>query len=770
MSSSPAVVHQPPTDTGTSGPTFNQRLLYLLGFLALIYAFFAGLRTVSDFDLGWQMATGRWIVQHHSIPSVDVLSYIAAGQPWIYPVGAGIVFYAAYLLGGFGLISWMGAAACVGTVALLLGKNSALGAAIAILAVPVIAFRTTPRADMFTVVLFAAFLSILWEQHRTGRARLWLLPLLMIAWVNLHLGFIAGLALMGAYVIAEILEAAIAKTQRREALLRLRRAAPWLLCSVLATLANPWGWGIYRAILVQQRVNSQHEYLIAEWSRLPLTWSAIVNSMSLRQPNGAIYMLLGISIIAAALALRRAQLGAAIILLGASYVAARYVRMGAVFACVVVVVGGPILSEAWQRVTSRLQPVRARSIMAVAVAVIAVVVGMRCFDLATNRFYLRGSSESTFGAGVSWWFPERAAAFIEAHNLPGEIFSSYNVGGYVAWRLGPQRRNTIDGRAPVFGAQAIRQNSKLLESSPDSQLWQQEASRYGINTILLPLGRFDGIELVRLLEFCNSTLWQPVYLDETSAVFVSRSASGAGELLRRFAVNCANVPLPSPPSQKSGAVAFNDWANAAAVLASLGRNSEALAATDNALAIFPGGSFAHWLRGNLLAALNRPEEAQEEYLAAVSLESSDVTWSALADFYRTHGRTADAIDAMKRAAALSARPFSLDSNLGYLYLRANQPNEALRAFEQAERSAPANVVAADNGTFDFMLAQGRSVAWKQLGDVGRAITFQEKAAQLQPDAPEPWRRLAKLYRQQGRMEDALRAELSATAAEGKHGN
>src|SRR5579863_7542651 len=150
MSSSPAVVHQAPCEPGASGPTWNRRLFLLLGFLALTYAFLAGLRTVSDFDLGWQMATARWIVQHHSIPSVDVLSYTAAGQPWIYPVGAGLIFYAAYLLGGFALLSWLGAAACVGSIALLLRKNSGVAAAIAILAVPVIASRTTPRADMFS--------------------------------------------------------------------------------------------------------------------------------------------------------------------------------------------------------------------------------------------------------------------------------------------------------------------------------------------------------------------------------------------------------------------------------------------------------------------------------------------------------------------------------------------------------------------------------------------------------------------------------------------
>jgi tetratricopeptide (TPR) repeat protein len=769
MSSNSAVVHGAPAASEPCAPTSNRRVFYLLAFFALVYAFFAGLRTVSDFDLGWQMATGRWIVQHHSIPSVDVLSFTAAGQPWIYPVAAGIIFYSAYLLGGFALISWIGAAACVGAVALLLRKNTAVGSALAILSVPIIALRTTPRADMFTVVLFAAFLSILWEQHRYGDARLWFLPLLMIAWVNLHLGFVAGIALIAAYIVVELLDVAVNKPGREAAWQRLRCAVPWLACAVVVTLLNPWGWGIYRAILIQQRVNSQHEYLIAEWSRLPLTWLAIFNSLSLRQATGALYMLLAVAIIGAVVAITRTQLGAALLLLGASYVASHYVRMGALFACTVVVVAGPLLSEALTSVVSQMRSPRVRSLIApVAVALLAMLVAVRCFDLATNRFYLRGSSESTFGAGLGWWFPQRAAGFIEQQDLPGEVFSSYNVGGYLSWRLGPQRRDTIDGRAIVFGVPAIQHNSKLLQSSPDSPLWQQEASRYGINTILLPLGRFDAIELVRLLEFCNSTSWLPVYLDEVSAVFVRRDAPGAVDLTQRFPLSCANAPLPSQRAPASGAEAFNQWSNAAAVLAALGRNPEALTATDNALAVFPDSSFAHWLRGNLLAVMNRSDEALEEYRAAISLEPSDVTWSALSDLYRNHGRTAEAIDAMRRAAALSARPYTLQSNLGYLYLKANLPKDALRAFDTAERTAPARVAAADSGTFDFMLAQGRSVAYNQLGDLSSAIAFQEKATKIEPYVPEPWRRLAKLYRSEGRLDDALRADLTASAAEQKH--
>ena len=169
----------------------QQRLFLVLGLVALLYAFLAGLRTVTDFDLGWQLATGRWVAQHHQIPSTDVFSYTAQGQPWIYPVGSGLLFYALYLLGHWALLSWLGAAVCAGTVALLLRRGSAIAAALAIVVIPRIALHTTPRADMFTLLLFAWFLTLLWEHHETGGARLWLLPVLMVAWVNLHLAFMA---------------------------------------------------------------------------------------------------------------------------------------------------------------------------------------------------------------------------------------------------------------------------------------------------------------------------------------------------------------------------------------------------------------------------------------------------------------------------------------------------------------------------------------------------------------------------------------------------
>src|SRR5580698_5482784 len=121
---------------------------WLLAVVALVYALLAGLHTLQDFDLGWQLATGRWVLQHHHTFSTDVFSYTAAGQPWIYPVLSGVVFYLVYLAGGYALLSWMGALAGAGTIALLLRRGSMIGSILAVMAVPLIANRTQPRAEM----------------------------------------------------------------------------------------------------------------------------------------------------------------------------------------------------------------------------------------------------------------------------------------------------------------------------------------------------------------------------------------------------------------------------------------------------------------------------------------------------------------------------------------------------------------------------------------------------------------------------------------------
>ncbi len=739
----------------------NRRLFLVLGAAVLIYAFLAGLRTVTDFDLGWQMATGRWIVQHHQIPSTDVFSYTAQGQPWIYPVGSGLLFYATYLLGGWALLSWLGAFVCTGSVALMLRRGSLMTAALAVIAIPRIALHTTPRADMFTVLLFAAFLTLLWQQHETGKAKLWLLPLLMMAWVNLHLGFASGLALLAAYVVVEVLDMLWAE-RRTAAWRQLRNSAPWILATVAATLVNPWGWGIYRALLRQNAAMAEHSQWIIEWAPVRLSWTVMAGAWSLRNPGGAFYTMLVIAAIAIAAALFQRELGAALLLVGATWLSIRHIRFQALFAVVLVIVGGAVLNFAFEAFRNRFQNVRFRTVAAVAAAAIVALVGIRSADILSNRAYLGTTDLASFGAGLSWWFPEGAATFLEREHIPAEIFNSYNEGGYLTWRLGEKYRDYIDGRAIPFGAELFQRNGSLLGTPPASPDWQAEADRYGIQAIIVPLARYNALQFFPVLrQFCDSDNWRPVYLDEVSAVFLRRTPQ-TESLIQRLQIDCATAPLPLNLPTTRGAKAFNQWTNAAALLQAVGRNSEAFDATTRALDIFPDSAFLHFTRGTLLRDAGNLPAAEQQYLQAAALEGNAATWSALADLYHAERRLPQEIHAREQAVEFLPRPGLALLSLGYTYLDVRQPQEALAAFTRAENSLPESADSQDP-TYLANLAHGRAVAWSALGRPDRALLFEEETVRLTPDRADDWLQLADLYERAGRISDAQRAREQADA-------
>jgi len=761
---------QPPAAASSQ---LGRRLFFVLSVVALFYAFVAGFRTVSDPDLGWQLASGRWVAQHHQISSTEVFSFTANGQPWIYPAGAELLLYGIFLLGGYTLLSWVGAAACVATVALLLRRATAFTATVAIIAIPMIADRTTPRAEMFTVILFAAFLSILWQHYETGRAQLWLLPILTIAWVNLHLGFIAGLMLIAGFVGLECLRLLSSET-RRDALLRLRRALPWFAAAAIATLVNPWGWGIYRALARQNRAMAQHSHLIDEWAKSHWNWSGAIPSFSRAPLPHTLTMLMLVVLAAAMVALWQRRPGAAVLLLGAMYESTVHIRMEALTACVVVVVAGAIVSEAVSRASLRILTPRLCSIAAIAAAALVVALAAwRAEQFASDRVYLASNSLWSFGAGPGWWLPQGAADFLTRENLPVNLFNSYDEGGFLLWKTGLKYRDYIDGRALPFGPDALPHEERLLGLSLDSPEWQQEADRYNLNTVVLP---FEGHEIAfeQLQDLCYGKTWQPVYLDELAIVLVRRTPENEA-LINRLQINCANVPIPSAPLDHSPQ-SFRRWLNTAHVFFALRRYSEALDAADTALKIFPDNVDLRRVRGSILYASSRRAEAEQEWLAALALSPDPAVWFQLGEMYEQQQRPADALHAWQQTVRLTSdegaatnplvrmlRPRAL-MKLARIYVMAGQPRPALQALDEAMQSAPPALLDATGGrSFKFDVAQGRAAAYRALGDLQQATSFEEEAVQLDPEAADAWSHLAKLYARQGRIEDQHRAEARASA-------
>lgn len=714
-------------------------LVHLALACTVIYGAIAGFRTLSDFDLWWQLASGRHLVTTGHLARVDVFSYTVPGTAWIYPAGAGLIFYLLLRLGGYALLSLLAPAAATAVVLLLLRRSGVLRAWMVALAVPAIAWRTSVRADLFTTVFTAAYLALLWDHvsapEGTRKTRLWILPVLMLAWVNLHPGFVLGLGLLLFFL------ACSPKT-----------LAPWAALSAAATLANPWGWRVYQAVVEQSKALRYQQGFIGEWARVPLSWQSLSDAFRVRDPGSAYWMLLMVAAVAIGAALfqrgewRRRVFGG-LLLAAAAFASLRYFRFQALFAITAAVVGPDLLAS--------LRP-RWRWSAAVATAALALLVGVRVTDLAGNRYYVTHGELATFGVGVSWWFPERALHFMEQRKLPRELYHDYNLGGYLTWRGRPNYPVFIDGRALPFGPGLFFLQQRLARLGPESEEWRQALERFGIRTLLVSTARFGGYGALPLKAFCQSNLFRLVYLDETAAVFVRGAPSDLPVL------DCGSARLAAPPAGAPAAARFNFFANAGKLYYALERDAEAEQAWEQARRIFDDDPSLHLDLGQLRQAQGRLPEAEAEFRRAIALGPTPTEWYALGDLLASQQRYAEAAQCFRQSVARSFGPSESYRALGQSYLALGQPRRALEAFDNALRSSRYQGPADSLGQgFTARTLLGRAAALLILRDAPAAVAALERAVTLAPSDPRLRLALAEALLAAGRLPEAARAVAQA---------
>jgi hypothetical protein len=593
------------------------------------YAFALALGFYGQDDLFFLLNDARWTVQHWAVPWADHFAYLAGGE-WIYPVGGGLIFYGMWSLGGYAALTYFTAGCAATATTLVLRKGSAGSLLLAVIAVPAIVSRSTVRADTFTTVLIAAFLAILWRYHETGRARLWLLPVLMVAWANLHLGFPVGFLLIAGYVGVEVLDLPWAE-RRTTAIQRLRRSWPWLALCIPATLLNPFGIWVYEGILAQHE--GQWGAGVGEWQALRLSSLSLFFNPNVDNVGNGNLLLFIAAVVVVIIALWRRQLGAAAFVAGAIALAAEYERLEAFAAIVTTLIGGSPLIVGFA----------ARWGVSFKAAATALAAAIMC-GLVVHNDRL---GQPWFSAGLDPEMPTRAVDFIEREHLLGNGIGAGEDGGYVVWRL-PQYLADVDARDIPF----------LHPKPPDPSL--QIYVRLLTDTNQPPVS--SGWDAHPLTPYCqNDGL---VYLDEVSAV-VLRRAPETEELIKRHRIDCATAPLPATIPEGPGAWAL--WEQAAIALDQLGRHDEARMAIRQAAMAGERASLKHRLAGVLghntaddhLLAGEEAERAgdlanaEREYSTAAVIKPDAGNQAALAGIYHRQGRVADEIAALRRAIDLA---------------------------------------------------------------------------------------------------------------------
>jgi hypothetical protein len=499
----------PPTDDVVSrcAAFLSTRRLLVFVLLTAIFTMTAG--QITDPDFWWHLRTGQFIFETRAIPHADIFSFTAQGKEWVtHEWLAEVLMFAIYKLTGWGGLVvafslvmtaalWIAYAACakhaphpyVAGAAVLLG-----------------ALATAPtwgvRPQMISFLFTSIYVAVLREYARGARAKslCWLVPL-MLVWVNMHGGYALGLALVALTCAGTVLDELMRERGERRLFARLRPLLLLFAACLLVVPLNPNGLRMFSYPFETLNSHAMHAY-IDEWFTPNF-------HLLISQPFA---LLVFATFVVLALSPKRARHGELLLLCVAAYAALRAWRNIPFFALVAM----PLLAEhAWLVLTSRAswrwltvpekRETGTKALVQLAlnfVLLICVPIGL-CAANVSNVVAKQTAIEAEK-------YPSAAVEFLRAHAESGAIYNEYGWGGYLIWKLYPQREVFIDGRADVYGDAFMEEALATMAGERD---WRAPLERYGVRTVVCK----PNAPLASLLRQDDD--WRVAYEDRQAVIF-----------------------------------------------------------------------------------------------------------------------------------------------------------------------------------------------------------------------------------------------------------
>jgi hypothetical protein len=517
----------------------------MLGSLALTTL---SVRLLGDAGIGWHIRTGQLILATHAVPHVDPFSATSstAGNPWfawewLYDVIVGWLESAAGLNGVVLFTALVIATVFAWTFRLLLrrGTNLFVGLILLLLAASAAMIHFLARPHVVSWLFTVAWFWILESRERKcpgsdadsdsdfdstpGPASLlWLLPPLMLLWVNIHGGFLLGFALLAIYWAGAAWEwLKLKEDQFDDALRKIRtgrrvRALTLTgLVSALVTFVNPYGLQLHVHI---------YRYLSNRFLMDHIDEFQSPNFHYVAQKCFAGLLLLTL----AALAAKRREVGVThgIVLLFAAYSGLYASRDIPVSALLLILVIGPWLSDAMARLGDR-HPAAQRFVPT------QFLQRMQAIEVS-----LRGHLWPITAIALSCWvaahggklgatplmaahfdakrFPAAAVNYLETHDVRGPLVSPDYWGGYLIYELYPRVRMVVDDRHDYYGEEFLKSYLKMVHVEPG---WQDFLQQHGAQCVVAP----KDSALANIL--AETPAWQPIYRDDVAVVFIPTRAA-----------------------------------------------------------------------------------------------------------------------------------------------------------------------------------------------------------------------------------------------------
>jgi len=471
-----------------------------------------------DGDVYWHIRAGGLVLDTGSVPKVDTWTIVGDGMRWVSQDWLSNVLLAlGWRLGEIGptILSFAWALLVVVALALLwwahgrrrpdagwLGRIVWLAAGL-IVAGPVVGVRV----QVVDLTLAAGVIACLWAYEADPRWR-WLLPLPLItlAWANLHAGWPLVFLLGGAVVVGAAVDRLVGRA--REGTLAwpdLGRLVAVLAACVPLIALNPNGLALYTYPIETSGIQAHRDF-VSEWQ--PPDPETFI---------GQVFIVFTIVFVlpAMVIGLRRLRTADLLTMGGLTIMimlGARFLLVAPIIAATAGLALEPVLAETgmgrrFGPILSRLaRPRRAGAFSLVNGLLVAMAV------LAGIGVTWARTSPEAQADMVADHMPVAAVDWIIANDPGDRPFNQYSWGGYLGLRV-PEDPVYIDGRSDIYGDAPIRgyADAVTLRSHPGALLDGQ-----AIDYVLFPLDQ----PLADWLD--DSDAWERVYTDDLAGIWVRR--------------------------------------------------------------------------------------------------------------------------------------------------------------------------------------------------------------------------------------------------------
>lgn len=437
---------------------------------------------LNDGDAGWHIRTGEYILDTGVIPRTDLFSFSKPSQQWFaWEWGADVIFALLHrALGLKGLVLWAGVSICL--FAALLARRMANRGIGLFVVVPLLllgvggsSMHFLARPHLFSLIFLVVTAWLVERDREHPRRRIWLLVPLLAVWTNVHGAFPAGIVVIGAAAAGSVAEAWLRGERHWRQWVQAGRYLAVAAAASLATLANPFGWGVHLHIW---------GYLRSDWIRNVVQEFQAPNFRNENATHFEVLLFLGL--LAVPGLLRRREITPALWIAGFGHLALTSARHIPVFVAVTLPWIAAEVEHWWRLAMSGAGRNSVRGIFAAlsrdlnpglrrtsvwGFAVVAVLIGI--------------------GAPVKWPrdFPSELfpSGLVARH---GELLATNRVltvdqwADYLIYHHYPRQRVFVDGRSDFYGPELGNEYIALMNGRYD---WRELLAKHGFEVALVPL-------------------------------------------------------------------------------------------------------------------------------------------------------------------------------------------------------------------------------------------------------------------------------------------